>query len=57
MLTELDGGGNIQVYVESKLPKIAEKMTPAQIDVVEKYAIEWKATHLPLSFFPEKLGF
>ncbi|MFH0020374.1 tetratricopeptide repeat protein [Pseudomonas fluorescens] len=57
LLTELDGGGNIQVYVESKLPKIAEKMTPAQIDEAEKYAIEWKATHPPLSFFPEKLGF
>jgi len=57
LLKELDGGGNIQVYVESKLPKIAEKMTPAQIEEAEKYAIEWKATHPPLSFFPEKLGF
>lgn len=57
LLKELDGGGNIQVYVEGKLPKIAEKMTPAQIEEATKYAAEWKATHPPLSFFPEKLGF
>ncbi|MCL9800381.1 sel1 repeat family protein [Pseudomonas sp. AKS31] len=57
LLKELDGGGNIQAYVEGKLPQIAEKMTPAQIEEAKKYAIEWKATHPPLSFFPEKIGF
>lgn len=57
LLKELDGGGNIQAYVEGKLPQIAEKMTPAQIEKAKKYAIEWKATHPPLSFYPEKLGF
>jgi TPR repeat protein len=56
LLEELDGGGNVQVYVEGKLPKIAEKMTPAQIKEAKKYAIDWKASHPPLSFFPEKLG-
>lgn len=57
LLKELDGGGNVQVYVEGKLPKIAAKMTSNQIEEAEKYAIEWKATHPPLSFFPRKLGF
>jgi len=56
-LQELDGGGNIQSYVEAKLPAIAEKMTSTQIEEAKKYATEWKATHPPLSFFPEKLGF
>lgn len=57
LLKELDGGGNIQVYVESKLPRIAAKMTPEQIEEAEKFAEEWKATHPPLSFFPHKLGY
>lgn len=57
LLKELDGGGNIQAYVEGKLPKIAEKMTPAQIQEAEKYAVKWKKTHPALSFYPEKLGF
>ncbi|MBP5952879.1 tetratricopeptide repeat protein [Pseudomonas sp. P42] len=57
LLKELDGGGNIQVYVDEMLPEIAEKMTAAQIEEAKKYAAEWKSTHPPLSFFPEKLGF
>lgn len=57
LLKELDGGGNIQAYVEGKLPQIAEKMTPAQIEEAKKYAIEWKTTYPPPSFFPEKIGF
>ena len=56
LLKELDGGGNVQVYVEGKLPLISEKMTPEQITEANLFAKEWKATHPPLSFYPEKLG-
>ena len=57
LLRELDGGGNIQSYVEDKLPEIAAKMTPEQIEQAKVFAQEWKATHPPLSFFPDKLGY
>ncbi|ROZ79298.1 sel1 repeat family protein [Pseudomonas neustonica] len=57
LLRELDGGGNVQVYLDDVLPVIAAKMTPEQIEEAEAFAAEWKATHPPLSFFPEKLGF
>lgn len=56
LLKELDGGGNIQAYVEEALPEIAKKMTPEQIKDAEKFAIEWKSSHPPLSFFPDKLS-
>jgi TPR repeat protein len=56
LLKELDGGGNVQVYVEGKLPLISEKMTAEQITEANRFAKEWKATHPPLSFYPEKLG-
>ncbi|AZC37459.1 tetratricopeptide repeat protein [Pseudomonas chlororaphis] len=57
LLTELDGGGNIQAYVDQVLPEIAEKMSQQQIKEAEIFAKTWKATHPPLSFFPPKLGF
>ncbi|MGF0336444.1 tetratricopeptide repeat protein [Ectopseudomonas toyotomiensis] len=57
MLKDLDGGGGMQENVEYKLPKIASKMTPEQIEQAKVFAEEWKATHPPLSFFPPKLGF
>ncbi len=57
LLLELDGGGNAKWYAETKLPLIAAKMTPEQIEQAKAFAKEWKATHPPLSFFPEKLGF
>jgi TPR repeat protein len=57
LLRELDGGGHIQSYVEHKLPEIAAKMTPEQIEEAKAFAQEWKATHPPLSFFPDKLGY
>jgi TPR repeat protein len=56
LLKELDGGGNVQAYVEGRLPLISEKMTPEQITEANHFAKEWKATHPPLSFYPEKLG-
>ncbi len=55
-LRELDGGGGIQARVESKLPKIAAKMTPEQIIEAKEFAQKWKITHPPLSFFPDKLS-
>jgi TPR repeat protein len=57
MLKDLDGGGGMQENIEYKLPKIASKMTPEQIEEAKVFAAEWKATHPPLSFFPPKLGF
>jgi hypothetical protein len=31
-------------------------MTAEQITEANRFAKEWKATHPPLSFYPEKLG-
>jgi len=56
LLKELDGGGGIKRFVEKKLDSIAEKMTPEQIEKSKVVAEQWKATHPPLSFFPDKLG-
>lgn len=56
LLSELDGGGDVQVYVDETLPEIAAKMTPEQISEAHEFAKKWKATHSPLSFFPEKLS-
>ncbi|MGE8145243.1 tetratricopeptide repeat protein [Pseudomonas frederiksbergensis] len=56
LLRELDGGGGILDLAESKLQKIASKMTPEQIVEAEKFAKTWKATHAPMSFFPDKLS-
>ncbi len=57
LLLELDGGGGAKEYAEDILPEIAAKMTPEQIEQAKTFAQEWKATHPPLSYFPEKLGF
>ncbi|KAB0514015.1 sel1 repeat family protein [Pseudomonas koreensis] len=56
LLKELDGNGGVREYAEQKIEKIAEKMTPGQIEKSKSVAEEWKKTHPPLSFFPEKLG-
>jgi hypothetical protein len=42
--------------VESKLPKIEAKMTAEQISEGKQLAKEWKATHAPLPFYPDKLS-
>ena len=57
LLLELDGGGGVEEYVADKLELIAAKMTPEQIEEAKAFAKEWKASHPPLSFFPDKLGF
>jgi len=56
-LRELDGGGGLDVYVERKLEAIGKKMTPEQIEQAKEFAVEWKATHPPLSFFTRKLKY
>lgn len=56
LLKELDGGGAIQDFVQDTLEEIGSKMTPEQIESSKAVAKEWKDTHPPLSFFPEKLG-
>ncbi|MGF6127452.1 TPR repeat protein [Pseudomonas frederiksbergensis] len=56
LLTDLDGGGNVQVYVNDTLPEIAEKMTPEEINKAKDFAREWKKNHPPLSFYPDKLS-
>jgi TPR repeat protein len=57
LLKDLGDAGGIGRYVERKGEEIREKMTPAQIEDSERIAKEWKTTHPPLSFFPDKLGF
>jgi hypothetical protein len=54
-LLELDGGGGLQKYAKEILPEIAEKLDPKQIEQANEISKEWKATHPPLSYFPEKL--
>lgn len=56
LLKELDDSGGIGRYVERKCEEIREKMTQTQIEESEKAAKDWKATHPPLSFFPDKLS-
>ncbi|PYC22415.1 sel1 repeat family protein [Pseudomonas jessenii] len=56
LLKELDGGGAIQDFVQDTLEEIGSKMTPEQLENSKAVAEEWKTTHPPLSFFPEKLG-
>lgn len=57
VLGELNGGGWTSTYVKNMRPRIAAKMTPDQIEEAEElFAEEWKATHPPISFFPNKLG-
>lgn len=57
LLLDLNGGGNVQAYVSETLPKIAEKMTREQIEQAKEFATDWKKTHPPLSFYPDKLGY
>jgi len=56
LLKELDGNGGVREYAEQKIEKIAEKMTPDQIEKSKTVAKEWKASHPTLSFFPDKLS-
>ncbi|WP_085707689.1 tetratricopeptide repeat protein [Pseudomonas sp. B35(2017)] len=55
LLKELDGGGAIQDFVQDTLEEIGSKMSAEQIEQSKAVAREWKATHPPLSFFPDKL--
>lgn len=55
-LRPLDGGGDVQVFVNEMIPLMSARMTPDQIEKAESLAKEWKATHPPVSFFPHELG-
>ncbi|MHC8407239.1 SEL1-like repeat protein [Pseudomonas sp. TMB3-21] len=55
VLLELDGGGGMPDYVNYILPGISAKMTQQQIEEAKNLSKQWKETHPPLSFFPEKL--
>ncbi|WP_447749385.1 tetratricopeptide repeat protein [Pseudomonas nicosulfuronedens] len=57
LLLELNGGGEMLPFAKSVLPRIAKHLTPEQIEEAKKIGEEWKATHPPLSYFPQKLGF
>lgn len=54
-LLELDGGGGMHDYASDILPEISEKLTPEQIEQAKQISKEWKVTHPPLSYFPDKL--
>jgi hypothetical protein len=45
----------MQENIDYELPKITSKMTPEDVERGKQFAKEWKKTHPPLSFFPEKL--
>ncbi|MHC8339419.1 tetratricopeptide repeat protein [Pseudomonas sp. HLT2-19-2] len=55
LLYELDGGGHVRRDVEDVLPDIAKKMSPEQIKEAKVFSENWKSSHPPLSFFPDKL--
>lgn len=56
LFLELDGGGFLnKETIEKELPQYAEQMTADQLEQAREFAAEWKATHPPLSFFPQKL--
>ena len=57
LLRVLDGGGNIQVYLDGVMPRVAAKMTPEELEQAKVFAEQWKKTHPPVSFYPDKLGF
>lgn len=54
-LLELDGGGGVKEFAEDLLAEIAPKLTSEQIAQATKMSVEWKKTHPPLSYFPDKL--
>lgn len=56
LLSELDGGGDMLGAADETLPIIAAKMTPEQIEQGLEFAEEWKSTHPPVSYFPDKLS-
>lgn len=56
LLKELEDSGGIGRYVERKSEEIREKMTSEQTEKSLEVAKDWKATHPPLSFFPDKLS-
>ncbi|WP_417662868.1 tetratricopeptide repeat protein [Pseudomonas sp.] len=57
LLKVLDGGGTALDYINDVMPEIAAKMTPEELEQAKVFAEEWKNTHPPVSFFPDKLGF
>lgn len=56
-LLELDGGGNVINNVKDVLPEVEKNMSKEQIANAKEHARTWKASHPPLSFFPDKLGY
>jgi len=56
LLLELDGGGDLKSYAEEILSRLSSKMTPEQIEQAQEFAEKWKATHPPVSYFPDKLS-
>lgn len=57
LLLELNGGGTTGRFAQDEMPRITAHLTPEQIEEAKKIAAEWKATHPPLSYFPDKLGY
>ena len=55
LVAELDGGGGMQELVAEIYPKIKAKMSEQKIAQGKAFASEWRQTHPPLSFFPDKL--
>lgn len=57
LLKELDGGGGMRDNAEGVLSKLTGQMSDSQISEAKTIAIQWKASHPSLSYFPPKLGY
>ncbi|MHC8407240.1 tetratricopeptide repeat protein [Pseudomonas sp. TMB3-21] len=54
-LLELDGGGGLIRFSKEILAELAPTLTTNQLEQAAKLSKEWKNSHPPLSFFPDKL--
>lgn len=57
LVSLLEGGGYEPDAARRRLPRIAQEMTPEQIEEAKVFAAEWERTHPPLSFFVPVYGY
>ncbi|MGC1328890.1 sel1 repeat family protein [Pseudomonas sp.] len=56
-LLQLDGGGGTKALAQETIAAVQKKMTPEQIEQSRSYAAHWSATHAPLSYYNDPLGY
>lgn len=57
LISKLTGGGIAPKEARSFLPKIADNMSPEEIQQGIAYAEEWEKNHPPLSYYPPIYGY